>query len=107
MSRDGPRDDPPTANSFSNVGGERRQKELCLTSIICKSDDLRVLCDANLGGSIRLEKEIILDYWCLFGEKAIRSLYINGVLKYLTAKIPTRLLVRNSLHTADLNAVYR
>ena len=54
MSRDGPRD-PPTANSFSNIW-VCCQEELCLMSIICKSNNL--LCDANLEGSIKLEKEI-------------------------------------------------
>lgn len=76
MSRDGPRD-PPTANSFSNVRA-RCQKELCLMSIICKSDDLCVLSvDANLGGSIRLEKEIILDYWYLFVVKRRNTLSLH------------------------------
>lgn len=52
-----------------------------------------------------LDKLIILDYWCPFGEKAIRSLYIDGVIKIETSRRSTRMRIINSLHTADLNAV--
>lgn len=73
-------------------------------SIICKSNDLRVLCDANLGGSIRLENEIT-DCVCLVKRRYALSLSTSTVCCENISRISTRLLVINSLHAADLNAL--